>query len=176
MGGLVLACMLACVAGPRDRASDTGDTGAGSWADWSGDALLLAVGSATVLDGSYTGAEALSVLAERGDGPELCRIEYALDSAGPREDCADCQWAYDLDLGTPDRVVEIGAGCGPADAVLDELGGGPLPYGYTSEYLGHSDVLLTPVDDRWKPEAYAAWDPASGAFEYEWERGVVTIP
>jgi hypothetical protein len=133
-------------------------------------------GMAVVLNGDYTGTEEMYFVAEDGDGEDVCRISYELNTVAERFDCESfaeaCIWAYDLVVASPAVVNESDVGCegvfGLDEAGVAALAGGEISRGYI-RYLGHTWVLLEQQpDDTWAPFCNAVWDEATGEVEYNW--------
>ena len=163
-----------CSGGDTD--TDSGGTDSGLSTPPTGEALVLASGEGTQLDGHYSGTEVLTVVSDRGQGVEVCRVEYTLASVGTRDDCDDCVWALDLVIDDVVPVSEVGTSCLPIEQEIAALQGSSASYGFAREHIGHADALMSPVDDRWTAVAFAGWDEATGAFLYDWERGLVELP
>jgi len=143
-------------------------------------ALAGHLGEAIVDETSYDGWEELFFIADQGDGEDLCRIRYDLDSIAPRDDCdlplGDCAWGHDLVLSDVVVVTESDVGCagfGYDTAALAVLEEGEVSYAYIPEYSGHPDVMAMydEAGSAWQVVAFAAWDETSGDFSYEWEDG-----
>jgi len=176
-----LALLVACV--PPDSGDDTGgepevqdteDSGEArlGLAGKTGEALVTVAGP-----GGFEGAEEWHFTADSGAGEELCRIRYQLDSTEPRTDCDLCDWAFELVLSEAELVTEIEPGCdavfGVAGEEVGSLDGTEIAYGYTAEYFGHAEVLLSVVEGAWTAVTNATWDPVSGAFSYDRQDGYV---
>jgi len=164
---------------------DTGDDDTGD--DDTGDddtsepmALKGHVGEAIADAATYDGWEELFFIADGGEGDDLCRIRYDLDSVAPRDDCdlplGDCAWGHDLVLSDVEIVAESDVGCagfGYDAAALAVLEEGEVSYAYIPEYSGHPDVMAMydEAGAAWQVVAFASWDEGSGAFNYDWEDG-----
>ena len=140
-------------------------------------------GEAIVDETSYDGWEELFIIADEGDGEDLCRIRYDLDSVAPRDDCdlplGDCAWGHDLVLSDVVIVAESDVGCagfGYDATALAALEEGEVSYAYIPEYSGHPDVMAMydEAGAAWQVVAFASWDAGSGAFAYTWEDGYPT--
>ena len=133
-------------------------------------------GEAVALDGAYTGTEDMYFIADDGNGEDVCRIRYDLNSVAERFDCESygepCLWAYDLTLANPVVVDESDVGCegvfGLDEDGVGALAGTEISRGYV-RYMGHTWVLLEQQpDDSWQPFCNAAWDEVTGDLEYTW--------
>ncbi|MEE2751456.1 MAG: hypothetical protein VX519_08490 [Myxococcota bacterium] len=149
--------------------SDTGSTGL---TGLQGRAVQALVG-----DGSFEGHEEVYFVSESGMGADVCRFRYALSSQGVRQDCDSCDWAFDLTVSGVELLFEEEPGCletlGTDSSGLGSLEGQVVSYGYTEEYFGHAQVVLMEVGTAWAAVANAAWDPATGAFSFDWREGYV---
>ena len=168
---------------------DTGDDDSGDDDDTGDDdtsapiALQGHLGEAVVDETSFDGWEELFFIADQGDGEDLCRIHYDLDSIAPRDDCdlplGDCAWGHDLVLSDVEIVAESDVGCagfGYDASALAALEEGEVSYAYIPEYSGHPDVMAI-YDEAgavWQVVGFASWDEASGAFDYGWDDGYPT--
>lgn len=186
---LVLVLFLACGGGDDsgfawpDGGGDAGSGDAGS-GDAGGDgggttgdqALLRAVGQATVGDPGFSGTERLLLLpkGQSDEAASLCTISVTLTQAGERSDCGECVWAYDLLASDPQ--VEVDGRCDDAGLDADSVVGVPRAYGYAEEYIGHSSVLMVELDGLWQGITYATWDEDSGALSYDWDQDWIELP
>ncbi len=156
---------------------DTGDddyTGDDDTTSGDDDALYGYLGEAVVdpLTG-YDGHEDLYYIADSGAGADLCRVRVTLTSTAVRDDCADCEWAFDLHAEDPQVIAESAVGCagvGVDEAAIDALAV-PRGYGYAREYFGHNDVLMVEQKGVWTAVNFADWNEGSGALAYDWEVG-----
>ncbi len=181
----VLPCLLAFVIGlvlAGCPGNDDDDSGSGDDDVVADDddaarrALLRYEGSAMVDAGSYAGDEILVLEADEGAGDELCRVSYTLTSTAQRDDCAVCDWAFDLVLSDPTIVYESGVGCGPFGYAAEDvaaLDGEPRSYGYAEEYVGHASMLLAHDGSLWEGLSFATYVPETGDFSYGWEAAYV---
>jgi len=161
-----------------DDTSDTGDTG-----QEEGTGLAGRLGEATVSATSYAGWEEWYLIADEGDGEDLCRIHYDVTSTGePRTDCVDsggapiCEWAFDVILSGA-VVTGKGARCDlllGEDGQASDLDGTARSYGYAIEYIGHADVLMYYDEERWQVATFATWSETSGRLTYDWLLGFET--
>ena len=155
---------------PDDSGSnDSGDTAGDSGAP-TGDGLLRFTGSATVLD-SFAGTETVSFIAEDGAGATVCEVALTLASTGPREDCLDCAWAYDVTITEVETVVDTECAAigfsNPEDYVGFSRG-----MGFDPLYMGHAPALLEDSGDgKWLVFGYAEWDETTGALTYNRDDG-----
>jgi len=149
------------------------------WLDQGGDpdnqGLLGRAGTATVSYTSYEGTEELYFAADQGQGEDICRIRYDLSSTAVRDDCADCEWAFDLVVSGAELITETAPGClatvGADSAALGDLEGTVVSYGYDPDYFGHIEILFVEQGGAWAAADHASWDASSGAFSYDWEDG-----
>lgn len=146
--------------------SDTGEEQIG---------LLGKIGSAMVTDAGFEGTEDLYFIADYGQGEDICRIRYTLTTIGPRTDCAECEWAYDLLLSGPELIAEMEPGClatvGVEGSDVGVLDNQVVSYGYNPDYFGHISVLFVLQDGVWGPVDHGAWDQNKGTFVYDWQSG-----
>ena len=153
--------------GPDTAADDTGGSGE------TRTATVLRLGTASAGTDSYTGTEEVQLLDD--DETVLCTFTVALSASGPRDDCADCDWAHDLALSDTTVSSDIDGACAAllgADGTA--LDGTSRAMGYQHAYLGHAEVIMIETEGAWGAAGYAAWDEATGDFSYEWESGTVT--
>lgn len=150
--------------------ADTGDSGTGQ------SGMVGHLGMATADTTSYSGTEEWYLIADDGEGDDVCRIRTTLTNVGqPRTDCADCLWAYDLVVSAPEIVAESGPGCtvfGYDATNINDLNGTMVSYGYNPDYYGHAQVLATFDGSEWRVVTFAAWDEATGALTYDWQDGI----
>ena len=158
-------------AGDDDTADDdTGDD------DSAGDvALVVLSGEATVDGTGYAGTETHEVIAEQGQGDTLCAITYTWTSVAPRDDCAVCEWAWDLSASGAAVTAESGVGCAGVGADPAPFDGAQRAHGFAAEFIGHADVLMVPVAGEWEAVAYAGYNPKTGVLLYEWETGYQSL-
>jgi hypothetical protein len=123
-------------------------------------------------EGTYDGAEALKLEREE-DGGLLCHVMSTLITVGPA-DCPACDWAVELEVDEVTQISEAEPGCEALGIDPSELAGRRLFRGYQSEYLGHGDVLMVPIEGYWSAVAFADYEPETGWFGYRWEDGFVT--
>lgn len=175
---LTLLSLPACSDEPVDL-DDSGDSGAPvDSGDSGGEERLGAggrLGAATANADGYVGTEDWYFIADRGEGEELCRVQLSLASTAARADCADCAWAWDLEVTDAALLVEAAPGCTPTlgldSADLSGLVGQTVSYGYAPDYFGHAQVLMVATGGAWAAATFATWDEDSGAFAYDWETG-----
>lgn len=140
--------------------------------------LMGLAGDADVLSGGFEGAEDLYFATDNGLGEDVCRITYKLSATGLRDDCEDCDWAFDLVASEPEIVVGTAEDCaalGYDDEAIQQWLEQPRAYGYVTEYFGHADVLLVlDAEGRWDAVSFADWTPDAGVLAYDWEIDYVT--
>jgi hypothetical protein len=138
------------------------------------------LGSGTMDGAAYQGTEDLYLIAEDGEGEDVCRVRYSLASNGPaRTDCVACDWAFDLLVSDAQLVAENAVGCaaslGLDAAAVVALNGTTRSYGYQEEYVGHADVLMVDNGEGvWGAVSHATFDSTTGAFGYDWQDGIVS--
>ena len=131
-------------------------------------------GSGNVSD-DYQGVEESYFVADRGDGTDVCRVSYVLQSVGERPDCGagedTCDWAFDIELSAAALVGEADPGC--AGVGIDPLAfdGLVVSYGFIADYYGHTSVLVVELEGVWTATSFASF--RGEAFEYDWEYGLV---
>jgi hypothetical protein len=155
--------------GDDDATDDDDSTG-----DDDGNALYGYLGEAVVLAGSsYDGHEDLYYIADSGAGDDLCRVRVALVSTTPRDDCADCEWAFAVTATDPQVVADSSVGCAGVGVDGDVIAGlaGERGYGFAREYFGHTDVLMIDQQGIWTAVNFAVWSEATGELNYDWEVG-----
>lgn len=134
---------------------------------------LTRVGEATV-DEAYVGTEAYAA-ADEGGGDVLCRISYDLVSVGTRSDCEPCAWAFDVQVGGAVVETDVDGAClavfGLDASTVSSLDGEIRGYGYSADYYGHAQVLLTDDLEYWAASTFATYDPETRRFTYEREDG-----
>ena len=133
-------------------------------------------GEATVDVETFAGFEEMYFVADQGLGDDVCRVHYDLTSTGVRDDCDDCDWAFDLVSDNAAIVAESDVGCsavfGIDAANVGELDGTTVSYGYIAEYFGHASVLTQYTQGgSWEVVGFAAFDGATGALEFDLEDG-----
>jgi hypothetical protein len=173
---LVIGLGLAGCPGTEDDDSSGDDDIVGDDDDAAPRALLRYEGSARVDAGSYAGGETLVLEAGEGSGAELCRVSYTLTSTALRDDCAVCEWAFDLVLTDPVIVSESGVGCGPFGYSAEDvaaLDGLSRAYGYAEEYVGHASMLMAHDGSLWQGLSFATFVPETGDFSYGWDAAYV---
>ena len=147
---------------------DTAPTGTG---------LMGRIGTATVDGPDYTGSEDLYLVAQKGAGDDVCRVRYDLGSTAVRNDCADCDWAFDLVASNAAVVAWEHPDCGTLLGIgsddVSVLDGTAISYGYIDEYFGHASVITGYTNGTWAVLGFASYDPVSGAFSYDLEDGYV---
>jgi len=154
-----------------DADSDTdadADADADSDADADGVGLYGWSGAATVAN-AYEGYEDTYFIGDYGMGDDVCRIRYDMNSSGaPRTDCAECDWAFDVD--TSNSVVQSGDGCDDMGFSPPDFDGYTYSYGYAPTYQYGSytmnDLLMYGYGSSWYAVAYATW--SSPDFSYDW--------
>lgn len=150
-----------------DTDTDTGDTDTGDTDSAPPpEGLLHTVGSATVLD-TFAGTE--TVLFTDG-ATELCRVELSLASTGPRDDCDECDWAFDVEVLDAAVVTDVACAAVGWDD-LSAVVGTTRAYGFVALYFGHAPVLMTLGDAGWGPAGYAEYDATTGALGYDLDAG-----
>jgi hypothetical protein len=135
-------------------------------------AELVWQGTATVDKGdSYSGTEEVVLISDRGDGDIICQYTYPVTATAAREDCENCDWAFDVVLGA--ASVKVDTSC--ADAGLDPAAveGTTRAYGYDPEYFGHAELMMTDSGDGWAPADFANYDVETGDFSYFWPQGYI---
>ncbi len=163
--------------GASDGGASDGGSADGGADDTGGSATgaSFLIGEATAGPDGYTGTEDWVFIGDDGEGEEFCRIRTTLSVAAVRDDCEDCDWAYDLVRGDAEVLTDTGPGClalaGYDATTVSDLDGTTVAYGYSPDYFGHAEVLMGVVDGAWTALAFATWDEATGAFSYEREAG-----
>jgi hypothetical protein len=130
-------------------------------------------GQATVDQGagSYEGSEVFHFGADQGRGDDLCRIAYAMDAVAPRQDCADCLWAFDLTSSGAVIEAESGQGCAGLGLTASDFDGAGFSYGYAASAGSYESVLMYQVGSYgWYPVSFAGW--SEPGFSYDWEMGL----
>ncbi len=145
-------------------------------------ALLGYSGSATAGYDGYDGTEDWYLIADEGDGEDICRISYTLKNTDERLDCPDqghsgCIWAWDVTISEATIASESGEGCEgafeiTADTVAD-LNGSTFGIGYNPDYYGHAAVMLRDHGEGWSVATFAVWNEGSGSFTYQWDQGYI---
>jgi len=139
-------------------------------------------GQATAGHTGYEGSEDWYLIADEGDGDDICRIRYDLKDTDPRPDCPDeghsgCIWAWDVTIAAAAIVSESGIGCEGAFGVtadtVSDLDGTSVGIGYNPDYYGHAAVMIRDQGDGWAVATFAVWDEGTGSFAYQWDQGYV---
>ncbi len=190
---------------PKDSADtggpvDTGPTDTGP--EDTGEVEVLVglqgrMGELTRTDTSLTGWEQMYFVADEGEGDDLCRIQYDVNSTGTRDDCDICNeeddegnpygWAFDITFSNPTIVSEAGPGClntlGYDKTNISDLEGTTRAMGYTPEYIGHASVILIELEGVWTAVANAEYveeldkstkEPTGvGLLTYDWYDGYI---
>ncbi len=167
----VLGGLLGCPAGDDDD-SAAGDDDTSGDDDAAPRAMLSFSGAAVIDPVSFAGVEELFIVDEEGAGDELCRVTYSLTSTGGRADCAECDWAFDLEVSDAVIVSEGGAGCatfGYGADVVAALDGSTRAYGFAEEYIGHASTLMVYEGGMWQGQCFATFVEDSGDLSYSWD-------
>ncbi len=123
-------------------------------------------GTATVAD-TYVGQEAFHFTDDRGLGEDLCRIRYDLVSIQERIDCADCLWAFDLEVSGATVEPRGDEGCLSLGIDAADFEGANYSYGFAQTSGGYEEVLMYQVGSYgWYPVTWASWEEPS--FSYDW--------
>jgi len=152
--------------------TDTGDKTT-STGDSTG--LLGRTGTATVGDDSFLGSEELYLIADSGNGDDVCRLRYDLAYTATRTDCTVCEWAFDLIVSNVAIVSENGVGCdgiGHDADFIDSLENSTVSYGFAFEYIGHSDMLMVYNDTSWQASTFVSLEDST--LGYDWQVGYQT--
>jgi hypothetical protein len=109
-----------------------------------------------------------------GTGEVLCQIRSTLTASGPRSDCPDCLFAFDLTVS--DSLVLVDEGpclsvTGFDASNVSSLDGRTIAYGYDADYVGHAQILMVNDGAGWAPATYCAYDETTGAVSYDWFDG-----
>jgi hypothetical protein len=140
--------------------------------------LLGRLGSATVDAAGYGGTEEQYLIADQGAGADVCRIRSQVTSTAPRDDCAECDWAWDLTTSATAIVAQSDVGCsgtlGVDETTVSQLDGRTLSYGYVDEYFGHASVMLVDDQGTWVVVSSARYDAGISLFEYDWEDATIS--
>lgn len=149
--------------------ADTGDT-----APVGDDGLLSWNGGADV-DGHWLGWESVVFQENMGLGDVLCEIRYPVEDVGPRDDCAECEVAFDVQLGAGEVLLdERCAAAGEDASTIAAREGEVRGYGFALNYLGHSNVLMYDDAGVWKAVAFVDWDEEALTLTYAWEQAVIS--
>jgi hypothetical protein len=158
---------------------DTGDDDTGDDdTTTTGTGLFGRSGTATAGPGAYTGSEDLYLVAEKGAGDDVCRVRYDLTTTAVREDCADCDWAHDLERANATALAWEHADCGTLLGIgsddVSVLDGTAVSYGYIDEYFGHASVLSEYTANLiWEVVGFASYDASGGTLVYDLEDGFI---
>ncbi len=169
-----------------DTDSDTdSDSDADADTDTDADADLALQGYTGLAMAGYDGFEGdedMYLIAEEGDGDDICRIRYHLKETQERDDCptqghSPCIWSWDVTISEATIVSESGVGCegafGISSETVTELNGTSFGVGFNPDYYGHAAVMLRDAGKGWSVACFAIWDEDSGEFTYQWDQGYV---
>lgn len=130
-------------------------------------------GTATITKTSYSGTEDWYFVGDEGDGPDICRIRYSLNSVGePLDDCSFCDWAFRLVISDAELIAESDVGCSATLEIdssnVSSLNGQNVYYGYDHDYMGHGLTLFTRTETTdWTPLVLVSYDPDTGELSYD---------
>ena len=141
--------------------------------------VLGRVGAGLYSGDGYVGTEEIALVGEEGWGEDVCRIGFRLTSTAERTDCAECDWAFDLEVSGAVVLADELSDCLRLMALdvdeVSELDGTTVSYGFQAEFIGHASLLMTdPGTGVWEPLAYVVYDEETGDFSYDWESGCVS--
>lgn len=178
---LALGCDSAGDAGGGDTGpADGGETDSGGAnREYPNRGVCGVRGEATVLPGAFNGFEEHYLIGEEGLGRELCRVRYSLRFVEePEVPCDSCSWTAVVEKGNPEVLLDEEGTCARSALRLDEEAirtqvGQRIAYGYTSEYVGHSSVLMQINEESgaWEAVTFASYDEASRALFYDHRDG-----
>lgn len=164
--------------GETGDTNDSGETGDTGETGTPREGLLGRLGEASVSTRSYDGWEEMYLIADSGDGDDVCRIRMTYGESTARTDCALCDWAFDLTVVDASIVADTDPGClatlGYDSSTVGDLVGTTVSYGYIAEYYGHTQMLVSWNGSEWVPTSFCAFDQKTGTFTYDWEDGLVS--
>lgn len=139
-------------------------------------------GEGLFLDNAYLGTLDFVLLAERGNGDELCRVRFTLQTVGePELPCDDCYWSTVVEQVDPQTITDVDGACAMSERGLDAetiaaMTGQKTAIGYADESTGHGEVLLRYDEDTgaWVEDSFGTWMPDEGALTYEKVEGFCT--
>ncbi|MDP7115231.1 MAG: hypothetical protein QGH45_24865 [Myxococcota bacterium] len=158
---------------------DTGDDDTGDDdTTTTGTGLLGCSGTATAGPGIFAGSEDLYLVADKGAGEDVCRVQYDLDTTADRDDCVDCDWAHDLERTSATALAWEHPDCatllGLDSDDVSMLDGTAVSYGYIDEYFGHASVLSEYTANLiWEVVGFASYDVSGGTLVYDLEDGFI---
>ncbi len=137
--------------------------------------LFLRLGVAEV-DGGFDANETWRVIDDDGDGNVVCEITTTLSNTVSRDDCAACEFAWDLQRSASQVSVDGGAclaSVGVDAQTVGTLDGAVVSYGYDPDYIGHRELLMVFDGTDWVPGSYATL--VGTTLTWEWEDGYVPV-
>ena len=168
LGALIATLFVGC-GNPQDGNGDTAPV------TYNRTGVCGMSGEGTVTVEGFTGFEEVYLIGDEGLGDDLCRIRSPLTAVGsPTTSCDACEFAFVFERGVSSVVVDIDDACASSALSMDVAGiegmiGTTVSYGFASEYVGHSSVLMLLDDttDTWQAVAFASYNDTTGAFGYD---------
>lgn len=123
----------------------------------------------------YRGTVDYLLLADQGNGEELCRVRFDLVTvAQPETPCDICYWSTVVETQNPQVLTDIDDRCAQSERMLgateiaDQVGR-RVAIGFAEEATGHGEVLveLDEATNTWHEVSFGVWDPAEGSIEYD---------
>lgn len=126
-------------------------------------------------DGAYTGTVDYILLADGGDGDELCRMRFDVTTVGtPDMPCDFCYWSTVISLSNPTAVSDVDGTCANSDrglteANVAEMTSAQTGMGFAEEATGHGQILVQfdEATSTWAAAAFGVWDETTGDLEYD---------
>ncbi|MEE9383778.1 MAG: hypothetical protein V3V08_10225 [Nannocystaceae bacterium] len=133
------------------------------------------VGSGLFADGRYSGIIDYLLLADEGNGEELCRVRFSLNTvAEPDPPCGECYWSTVARLSEPIQITDIEGACADSERNMGAAGiearmAETVAMGFAMESTGHGEVLVHYNDDtmQWGIVAFGEWDAETGSLAYD---------
>ncbi len=141
--------------------------------------LCGTAGEADVTATAYNGFENRYLIGDAGDGPDICRVRFTVQSIGaPPVPCDSCDWAFTVEKTAYEVITDIDGGCAASeidlgDTQLDAQIGEQTALGFATEDGGHAHVLLRFNAERgiWEAVSVASWSPDTGRFFFDRKDG-----
>lgn len=110
--------------------------------------------------GASSRARAARIFVEGRGEQELCIIAWQSHFVSAPDDCEACEFAFELEYGTPD--VEVDLDCSAYDIDLESIAGTRIVIGY-----GGGDQLWVREGGTWAVGGYAEYSEADSEMGFE---------
>ena len=128
-------------------------------------------------DGKYEGFIDYILIADEGDGEDLCRVRFEVKTVeDSKRECKepDCYWATVVELSNPEVILDVEGKCANSDRQLgdeqikDRLNK-PMDFGVGEEPTGHGLIILSYNQDSmlWEQFCDTEWEKETGVVLYD---------